>query len=126
VSAADAAVPPPRGVVVEVDDDRVSSGLVVVLGRAALAARTGTITVCAVRPDGAGLPSEVPLPRLPGVPAGAVAACDEPLALPVAALGERVGSLGPATLERIDGALRYALDVPGPIPGRLGTLRSVG
>jgi mRNA-degrading endonuclease toxin of MazEF toxin-antitoxin module len=126
VSAADAAGLPPRGVIVAATDDRVPSGLVVVLGRAALAVRTGSIVACAVRTGGSELPSEVPLPPLSGVPRGAVAACDEPLALPVAALGERLGTLGPATLERIDGALRYALDVPGPIPGRLVALRTVG
>jgi mRNA-degrading endonuclease toxin of MazEF toxin-antitoxin module len=125
VSASDAARLPARGTVVTVVDERVPSGVVVVLGRAALAVKTRSIVCCAVRLDGYGLPSEVPLPALPGVPAGAVAACDEPLALPVGTLGERLGALGPASLERVDGALRYALDVPGPIPGRLKTLRTV-
>jgi hypothetical protein len=52
-------------------------------------------------------------------------ACDEPFALPIVALGDGIGALGPATLDRVDGALRYALDVPGSIPGRLKALRSV-
>jgi mRNA-degrading endonuclease toxin of MazEF toxin-antitoxin module len=125
VSASESEGVPARGTVVAVADDRVASGLAVVLGRAALALRTGTIGCCVVRRSGSGLPSEVPLPPLRGVPGGSVAACDEPLAVRVDALGEALGVLGPGTLEAIDGALRYALDVPGPIPGRLHALRNV-
>jgi mRNA interferase MazF len=37
--------------------------------------------------------------------------CDQPATLPVIVLGPRAGRLAPATLERVDAALRFVLDL---------------
>jgi mRNA-degrading endonuclease toxin of MazEF toxin-antitoxin module len=102
-----------------------TTGAVVVVGRTALAARTGRIACVPLRTPALGLPSEVAVAAASAVVPGAVVAADEPFSAGLEELGDLLGSLGPLDLEALDGALRYSLDVPGPIPGRLGSLRAL-
>lgn len=46
-----------------------------------------------------------------GLPRDGWVKCDQPTTLPTALLGPRVGRLNPAALERLDAALRFALDL---------------
>ena len=118
--------PAMRGDVRTLRDRRVPDGVVVVVGREALAQQTGRVACVPVRREARGLPSEVELQGLAGAPEGAVIAADEPIVVDVSALGGLLGELGPLTLEELDGALRYVLDVPGPIPGRRSALEALG
>jgi mRNA-degrading endonuclease toxin of MazEF toxin-antitoxin module len=115
-----------RGDVRTLRDRRVPDGVVVVVGREALAQETGRIACVPVRREPRGLPSEVELHGIAGAPEGAVIAADEPIVVEVSSLGGLLGELGPLTLEELDGALRYVLDVPGPIPGRRAALEALG
>jgi mRNA-degrading endonuclease toxin of MazEF toxin-antitoxin module len=115
-----------RGDVRTLRDRRVPDGVVVVVGRDALAQQTGRVACVPVRREPRGLPSEVELHGVAAAPEGAVIAADEPIVVDVASLGGLLGELGPLTLEELDGALRYVLDVPGPIPGRRAALESLG
>ena len=116
---------PQRGEIRRVETSDGATGAVVVVGRTALAARTGRIACVPLRAPALGLPSEIAVAAASAVLPGAVVAADEPLAAALDELGELLGSLGPLDLEALDGALRYSLDVPGPIPGRLGSLRAL-
>lgn len=49
--------------------------------------------------------------RASGLPRDGFVKCDQPVTLPRALLGPRVGRLNPETLERVDRALRFALDL---------------
>jgi hypothetical protein len=116
---------PGRGEIRRVQAADGSTGAVVIVGRTALAARTGRIACVPLRMPALGLPSEVAVAAASAVVPGAVVAADEPFAAALEELGELLGALGPLDLEALDGALRYSLDVPGPIPGRLGALRAL-
>ena len=49
--------------------------------------------------------------RESGLPRDGWIKCDQPTTLPTALLGPRVGRLNPASLERLDAALRFVLDL---------------
>jgi mRNA-degrading endonuclease toxin of MazEF toxin-antitoxin module len=124
VSASDDGLPS-RGEIRRVHDERAPAGAAVVVGRGALAERTGRMVCVPLRAPAHGVPSEIPAAAAAALVAGAVVAADEPFSVPIDAMGELLGALGPLDLEAMDGALRYALDVPGPIPGRGGVLRAL-
>jgi mRNA-degrading endonuclease toxin of MazEF toxin-antitoxin module len=46
-----------------------------------------------------------------GLPRDGWVKCDQPMTLPVPLLGPRVGRLSPEALERVDAALRFALEL---------------
>lgn len=73
-----------------------------VLANVTVAAVTGTIR---------DLPTEVPLGPEHGLARECVVNCDNLFTIPKRTLGLRRGELDPASLDRLRGALRIALDV---------------
>ena len=69
------------------------------------------VTVAAVTGTVRDLPTEVPLGPEHGLARECVINCDNLFTIPKRALGRRRGELDPASLERLRGALRIALDV---------------
>ncbi|HYN69287.1 MAG TPA: type II toxin-antitoxin system PemK/MazF family toxin [Candidatus Eisenbacteria bacterium] len=49
--------------------------------------------------------------RESGLDRDGFAKCDQPATLPVVVLGPRAGRLNPATIERVDSALRFVLEL---------------
>ena len=69
------------------------------------------VTVAAVTGTVRDLPTEVPLGREHGLARECVINCDNLFTIPKRTLGRRRGELDPASLDRLRGALRIALDV---------------
>lgn len=69
------------------------------------------ICVIAVTSTVRDLPTEVPLGPVQGLARECVANCDNLFTIPKRALARRRGSLGPAELDRLNVALRIALEL---------------
>ncbi len=74
-------------------------------------------------------PYEVPLPRLPFLDRESVANVQGMGSLPTVRLERRIGTLSAGTMERLKGALAFALDLEGAseqLPSRFGDARVPG
>ena len=69
------------------------------------------VTVAAVTGTIRGLPTEVPLGSEQGLARDCVVNCDNLFTIPKRVIGHRRGALGPDQRERLDDALRIALDL---------------
>ena len=69
------------------------------------------VTIAAVTGTIRDLPTEVPLGPVHGLARDCVINCDNLFTIPKRALGRLRGELDPASLDRLRGALRTALDV---------------
>ena len=72
------------------------------------------VTVVPVTRTVRGIPTEVRLGPADGLPKVGVANADEIVTIPQKLLGERLASLSPAKLKRLDDTMRFALGLDRP------------
>ncbi len=100
-----------RGDVHEVEAPGPGRRPVVIVTRAVAIPVLASVTVAAVTTRVRGLRTEVPLGFEHGLAEECVVNCDNLFTVPKAALGRRLGTLGPVELRRLDSALRVALEL---------------